>query len=214
MILSISFERFRSKRCADALVLTGGQTTITLFHHHHDLLSRVFACVRQHHSARYMIDGMNADRKQFATLLSGLAEIRACHQARQALQYKGHYCRATQWGCRHIKSVQLLWSYYDNYWFRFGHFEQGYDIWVIHKHDIAAAVRAEVKNKGISTCPAFVMREVIEAVEMLPSAIDMRTTALFQYAYDRPYVGAEIPPEPTGIMHVQEMPAPVERCLN
>lgn len=140
-----------------------------------------------------LVDGVVMPRRAFSKLMQGIADVHGCY---------GH-CQSSPWGCRLLKSVQLHLSYYDNYWYKFGHFEDGYGSWVVHKNEIRTRLLQEVKEKGINMCHKYMESRIEDAIGRLPDTINMTLTNVFCYSYDPKFIGDD-PTVPTGIMHRYE----------
>jgi hypothetical protein len=189
MTFTITFSAFRSPRYQQALQLAGSHSytgsDLGTLRSLYDLLKE---------KGMYKVNGVDIDRKGFVRAL----DVAACCAKRS----HAHYCTASAWGCRMIRSVELHLSYASNYWYTFGHFEG--DIWIIHKEEILQRVMDEVKSRSISQCQHYNADYITRAISLLPDRINMKTTRLFRYTYGPRYIGDSDRTTPTGIEHVYE----------
>jgi hypothetical protein len=127
--------------------------------------------------------------------------IKDCYQKYLQSEYKYGYCRSNEWACSMIKSIELTVDGIGKKWYKYGHFEDNFSTWILHKNEIKTVVEKEIDSKFLKLCPAFNFLAIIEAIDNLPTKIDLSSNNHFEIIYKKKFVGAEIKNIPESISH-------------
>lgn len=164
----------------------------------------------------YEIYGLSCNWKSFSLLLNNveiprdkvnrvvneIKEVSRCFNNFLIYKSKDIYCNESPFGCLNIKSINLNPETYGNYWYLYGHFEDGYSKWIIHKKEIKAIIQEEIARKQLRFCPVFTTGKIEEAINSFPDFIDLKNgNENWRVVSEKRFQGSKIIDVPVSIEH-------------
>jgi AAA+ superfamily predicted ATPase len=140
-----------------------------------------------------------------------LSQVISCYGKKEATDRSLDYCSGkdtpsadiSAFGCRFIKGVDIKeWGGNRIRWYEFGRLSNDQKRFAVDKNAILARLRSETKGEPCLSCPAFSWTHVDEAVNSLPSEVDLEKSNKFKVKFSGldPTKPAGIEPEHPGFI--------------
>lgn len=180
-----------------------------------DEFYKIYALTANWKSFLLFLNGIEIPADKFNRLVGKIAEVQRCFQRSFEYGFKEYYCGKNPFGCLNLTAVNINPNAYGNFWYLYGHFENGTKKWIIHKKEIELMIQKEIEIKQLHFCPVFTTDKIEKIINSFPDFIDLeKESESWEIVYEKRFAGTAIIDVPVSIKHVmkkeQEMDVEIE----